>query len=165
MPTYDSFEALFAGINKDIENAMRNEVAEVVKKVESEKVESEVYNKYKPSTSDGEPWRYERRKTNGGLADTANMIPKTNLITNGVELTVENITEGSQDSFKISDLIEGGDGTSGKQYQYKTNRDGTAYQYLKARPFQRKTEEELAKTGEHEKALKVGLRRNGLDVL
>jgi hypothetical protein len=165
MNTYDSLEALFLGLNKNIENAMKHEVSDVVKKVESEKVESEVYDRYKPSTSDGEPWRYERRKTNGGLADTTNMIPKTNIVANGVELTVENITEGSQDSFKISDLIEGGDGTNGKQYQYKTNRDGTADQYLRARPFQRKTEEELAKTGDHEKALKVGLRRNGLDVL
>jgi hypothetical protein len=165
MPTYDSLEKMFLELNKNIAKTMKMEVSTVVKKVESMKVESEVYEKYRPDTPDGEPWQYKRRRANGGLSDPDNMISNVNIIGNNVDLSIENVTVGAQDSFQISDLVEEGDGFGGKEYEYKTNRDGTAEQYLRPRPFQQSTVDELAKTGEHVKALKLGLKAQGLDVL
>jgi hypothetical protein len=167
MPEFKTIKQIEAHINKLMREALNTEVAKVVKNKEQEMVVSEVYDKYSPSTEDGEPWEYERRGWKGGLADQKNMKHKTvSLGTgNGLQLSVENKTKGKDDkNMYISDLIEGGDGYNGLEYNYKSNRDGTAGQYLKARPYQQKTVESLEQSNEHVEALKKGLIRQGLDV-
>src|SRR5205085_10844403 len=106
----------------------------------------------------------ERRKTNSGLADESNMKHKVKNVKDGVELSVENTTKGKDQNFRIDTLIEYGDGTDGKEYQYKTNRINTADEYLRARPFTEKTEESIAQSNEHVEVMKNALKAKGIDV-
>ena len=162
MPEFKNLTELNKYINQQMKNALQNEVAQVVKNKEQEKVVTEVYEKYTPNN--GEPWVYERRGTSGGLADQRNMKSKVKNIKDGVELSVENVTKGKDEKVQISDLVEFGDGYRGLEYDYKENRDDTADQYLQSRPFQERTVDELAQTNEHVKAMKNGLIRQGLNV-
>lgn len=165
MPTFKTMKEVEDYIKKQMAETMKQEVAYVVKKTESEKVYSEVYDAYKPKN--GEPWRYRRRKKNGGLADTRNMKHKVTTNDNDVELSVENTTKSAHAKygwFRIDDLVEYGDGHNGKQYIYKTNRDGTAWQYLRARPYTAKTIEELKNNKAHIEAFKRGMKKRGIDI-
>lgn len=165
MPAFNNLNSLIKHLNERvIKNALGNEVAEKVRDIEQRKIDETVYSGYRPSTSDGEPWVYKRRRDNGGLRDRKNMIANVQVTSDGVKLSVENVTTGSQDNFKIADLIEYGDNTNGKEYAYKRNRDGTADQYLRSRPFTKNTIEELKRTGEHIDALIDGLKKQGIDV-
>lgn len=165
MPAFNDLNSLIKHLNERvIKNALENEVAEKVRDIEQRKIDETVYSGYRPSTSDGEPWVYKRRRDNGGLRDRKNMIADVQATSDGVKLSVENITTGSQDNFKIADLVEYGDNTNGKEYAYKRNRDGTADQYLRSRPFTKNTIEELERTGEHIDALIDGLKKQGINV-
>jgi hypothetical protein len=167
MPDFTTIKQLETHINKLMRDAMNDEVAKVVKNKEQEMVVTEVYDKYSPSSPDGEPWVYERRGSKGGLADQKNMKHKVVSLGNvgGLELSIENKTKGKDENIYLSDLVEGGDGYNGLEYNFKSNRDGTADQYLRPRPYQQKTVEALEQSGEHVEALKKGLIRQGLDVL
>ena len=149
-------------LNQQIREVMDNEMAAMVKKKESESVEKNVYQAYQPDN--GEPFVYERRKTNGGLEDERNMKHNVRNIKDGVELSVENTTKGKDQNFRLDTLIEYGDGTDGKEYQYKTNRINTADEYLRARPFTEKTEESIAQSNEHVEVMKNALKAKGIDV-
>lgn len=166
MTEFTTIKQLESHINKLMRDAMNNEVAKAVKNKEQETVITEVYDKYSPSSPDGEPWEYERRGTKGGLADQKNMKHKVVSLgkAGGMKLSVENQTKGKDENIYISDLVEGGDGYNGLEYNFKSNRDDTAGQYLRARPYQQKTAEALEQSGEHVEALIKGLVRQGVDV-
>lgn len=164
MPTFDNLKQLEDYLNKQMADVMQKEVAEKVKDVEQKQIDKTVYDGYSPSSDDGEPWQYERRRDKGGLRSRDNMDVDVQMVGNGVELTVENTTKGKDDNFEIADLVEYGDGYNGKQYTYKRNRDGTANEYLRARPFTKNTADELEMTGEHIDAMKKGLKARGLSV-
>lgn len=165
MPTFNSIQELQAYLNKEMADVLKNEVAQTVKNIEQEKVITEVYDKYN-ITENGlqEPYKYQRRGWNGGLADQKNMTENVNETAGGVTLTVENITKGQQSGEEIAGLIEFGDGNGYGEYDYKLNRDGTSWQYLRARPFTKTTEEELASTGEHIQVFKNGMKSKGIDI-
>jgi hypothetical protein len=166
MTEFATLKQLEKHIEKLMREALNTEVAEVVKNKEQQKVITEVYDKYSPSTPNGEPWEYKRRGLNGGLADKKNMKQKVKRTGKNaeLELTIENKTKGKDENMYISDLVEGGDGYNGLEYQFKNNRDGTANEYLQPRPFQQKTVEELEQSNDHVDAMKKGLQRLGLDV-
>jgi hypothetical protein len=149
-------------LNQQMREVMENEMAAMVKKKESESVEKNVYEAYQPEN--GKPFVYERRKTNEGLADERNMKHKVKNIKDGVELSVENTTKGKDQNFRLDTLIEYGDGTDGKEYQYKTNRLNTADEYLRDRPFTEKTEESIAQSNEHVEVMKNSLKSRGINV-
>lgn len=155
---------LNAQIKAQLESVMRNEVAQVAKETESDMVEKEVYDRYRP-TEDGEPWIYKRRGTDqgsGGLGDINQMETSVSRTVHGVEMTVANHATGQQESgMEIAPLVEGGDGAHGLQYQHKG--DGTG-NYLKPRPFQEEAQTELENSGKAVDALKRGLRARGVDV-
>jgi hypothetical protein len=163
MPEFANLDELQVFINGKVEEIMDNEMAQMVKQKESESVETNVYDKYRPNN--GEPYVYKRRETSGGLADVSNMQHNVTNNRNGVTLSVENITKGQQENFKIADLVEYGDGYNGKEYQFKNNRDGTAKQYLVARPFTEKTEDIIEQTNEHVKIMEKGLKSKGIDIV
>jgi hypothetical protein len=140
---------------------MENEMATMVKNEESKSVEKNVYQQYQPDN--GEPFVYERRKTTGGLADKKNMKHKVKNVPNGVELSVENVTKGKDDKFKIADLVEYGDGYDGKEYEYKDNRIDTADEYLQARPFTERTGETILQSDAHIETMKLGLKSRGIE--
>jgi hypothetical protein len=165
MPEFKSLTELNKYLQKQIKDALNNEVSEVVKSEEQKKVKTEVYDKYNVVKGEQkEPYVYQRRGSSGGLSDKKNMKNRVKNIKDGAELSVENRTKGQDENIYIADLVEGGDGSFGLDYDYKSNRDGTQGQYLQARPFQQRTVEALEQSGEHVEAMKKGLIRNGLDV-
>jgi hypothetical protein len=150
-------------LNNKIKSAMQNEVAEKVRDVQQSKIDSEVYDAYQPHTEDNEPYVYDRRRDDDGLRDRENMVADVKDSGNGVELSVENVAKGKDNDFQIAGLIEYGDGAGYGEYDYKYNRDGTAEQYLKERPFIEETRKSLRQTKQHVDALKNGLNRQGID--
>lgn len=166
MPTFKNLEEMAKYLAKNqIKKALENEVAEKVRDLEQLNIDSQVYERY--NIVDGtqqEPYIYQRRYDDGGLRDRKNMTAATKETSNGVQLSVENVTKGKDDNFVIAGLIEYGDGFDGMNYTYKENRDGTSYQYLNSRPFTKSTIQELKETGEHVKALAEGLKKQDIDV-
>jgi aminopeptidase-like protein len=162
MPEFNNLTELYKYLQNEMREVMNNEMADMVKKKESESVEKNVYDVYKPNN--GKPFVYDRRKTNGGLADESNMKHTVKNTSNSVELSVKNTTKGKDQNFQIADLVEYGDGYNNKEYEYKTNRDGTASEYLSGRPFTEKTEEDILQSNEHVTVMKNGLKSRGIDV-
>lgn len=145
-------------VDIQIASAMKNEVAQQVKEVESDMVEQHVYDKY-------EPYKYVRRGENDGLADTRNMMHEVTIVGDMVKLTVTNETGGSEDrSMKLADLVEHGDNSPmGYEYDWKTNRDTDSPAYLESRPFQAETLRTM-KDGEFKQILWQALKARGLDI-
>lgn len=141
---------------KKVDDALSKEVLEAVASEESETIYAEVYKVYKPS-------KYRRREKRGGLADTDNI---KGTVSGGV-LTVVNTTPPNpggcvNNSLVTTDkilpeLVEHGDGY--KSYHYDFQSEG---RYMAPRPFTAKTVENLKKSGNHIKALKDGLKRQGI---
>lgn len=161
---FNSLTELEKYLNDKMADVLNHEVAEIVKDVEQRNIQDVVYEGYKTSNIGGEPWVYQRRRTNGGLQDKNNMIHHVTTNGQGVELSVENVTTGKNDTFRLDTLIEYGDGTDGKEYEFKENRDNTADQYLRGRPFTHETEDELMQTNEHVIAFKNGMKSRGINI-
>ncbi len=151
-------------VDSKIATAMKD-VSEAIKDEQQNQIEKVVYRGYIPGSPDGEPWEYERRREDGGLADRDNMIENIIYTANGVELLVKNITKGSDDNFEIADLVEYGDGHNGKYYSFKYNRDDTSWKYLSPRPFTKYTTMALERSRRHVEALRDGLRAQGIKVI
>lgn len=157
-----TIEEALAKINsklaKKVDNALEKEVLEAVKSEESEAIYSEVYGVYKPS-------KYRRREKHGGLADPDNIKGS---VSEGV-LTVVNTTPPNPSGCIINslattdkalpELVEHGDGY--KTYHYDWSSGG---RYMEERPFTAKTVENLKNSRDHVKALKAGLKRQGVKV-
>lgn len=156
--TFKSLDALMGSIKKKIDNALGNEVAEIVKETEQQSAIYEVYAAY-------EPKMYERRGGDDGLGDMENMV---STVSGGV-LTVTNETEfdnrcnSLHSGNNLDELIEYGHGAGGLRYTYG---DEYPYDYIKPRPFIQKTKETLALSGGAiiKAALEIGLERQGIDV-
>ena len=90
----------------------------------SRAVEEHVYAVYEPKA-------YVRRKKDGGLSDERNMqITNIGIENNKLVVHFENLTKGN-DNLKdttTADLIEGGEGTNGKQW-------ASTGEWSKPRPF------------------------------
>lgn len=150
-------------------NKENNQVADTIKYTESMKVEEEVYQKYKPPSPNGEPWVYERRKLGGGLADPENMYHEAQEVDGKIKMKILNLTPPNEDhnqnnlkDGEVAQLVEGGHGAHGLKYSYS---DGiNAEQYIKPRPFQKATKEELERNKGHVQALENELRAQGLNI-
>lgn len=164
MVYHKNLKSLFNHIQKNvIPDVLKTDVLPVVKKVEQDAIEKFVYDAYNPSSTDGEPYVYERRRSNGGLSDPNNMMARFYTVSGGYEMLVENTTTGQYDSnFEIAGLVEYGDNSGYGEYEYKTNRDGTAWQYLQGRGFTFQAASELSRTLEHVMKFKQGLRRHNI---
>lgn len=155
MGAHKSLGSLFGDIKKKIDNALGNEVAEIVKEMEQQSAIYEVYAVYKPKM-------YKRRGDAGGLGSMDNMVSQVS----GGTLTVTNETPFSQEpesgnhGNNLDELVEYGDGGGGHYYEYR----GAGFR--KPRPFIQKTKEILAGGGGAipKTALEIGLERQGLTV-
>lgn len=128
--------------------------ASAIKEAESEMVEQKVYGAYKhESTSDGEPYVYERRKTSKkGLAYTGNMEHTVALEgRSSAVMTVVNNTPADEryktliSGNTLAELVERGHGANGLNYAFPTNPD-----FTNARPFQAATVQYLKSSANHE---------------
>lgn len=140
---------ILAQVQKQL--ATTDDVRSVVAKTVSEKVESEVYEKYSPE-------EYKRRGLRDGLADPDNVeITSIQSSGNKIQVILENLTMGD-DSMKgevITDTIE-----EGIEEDWN-NPDGV---WSEPRPFMEVANEELKNSGELNDAVKRALRKGGLQV-
>lgn len=168
MATFRSLNALYSYLQRQVESAMDNEVSDVVKEVESEKVKEVVYDAYKSQ----EPYS-PRRMDNGGLSDTKNMTNTISVDGNTTTLEIKNITQGHEmpsvsytsgttPPNYLAGIIEYG--RPDHKGLYTTNATGTQDQYLQARPFEEETVNELNNTKQHVEALKKSLQSKGIRV-
>lgn len=155
MPKFNSLKSLNQYIEKQINNSLKEEVFEAVRKVELIHVGEDVIEVYTPV-------RYARRDTRG-IEDPENIIaapPK-----DGV-LEVENITQFNPGydtenfGYGVVGLIEYGDGWNG--YRYEIPRLGGLPPYNQPRPFIHNTREDLKANKQHVAALKDGLNKRGI---
>lgn len=145
-----------------IDNAMTKEVFAEVQDEESATIYSEVYKVYKPKM-------YRRRGEYGGLGDPYNIEIKGGAA-HGGRLVVVNVTApnpgGTLNDSRVTtgknlpELVEYGDGYKFYTYDFP-KRDAV---YMKPRPFTAKTIENLKKSRAHVTAMKVGLKRQKVDV-
>ena len=125
--TKDLLKAMQAQIDKNMQDHMLN----VIKIIETDVIESVVYDSYDPK-------EYERRRSNGGLADTDNIICIP--MGNGLYRYV-NTTQAKDYDVDLVNIIES---------NYPENEDyydsnGKNQIYGNERPFQQITMNELQK--------------------
>lgn len=163
MANFKSFAALKKHIESNVAKILENEVATVMREVQRDAINEEVYNIYPDP-----PVVYDRRDFAGGLADYSNMVA----VVTGTTLKFTNITPPnlSYDSFggsyvvDLPALIEYGDAGSGGSYTYKYSSRPWGPTFLEPRPFMERTREELRANRYHVNALWYGLLRAGFRV-
>ena len=139
MPTFKSLAALESHIKKCIDNALQDEVLDVVKEYEQQAIDGTVYAAYSPK-------KYSRRMDGGGLRSEGNMQG----VVGGGVLTVTNTTPVTGGPGNLPMIIEGGVG-------------GRSEAYAMSRPFTQDTVAYLAGDDAHTKALKAGLESQGIE--
>lgn len=154
IPTFNSIKGVEKYIERALNDALEHEVFTTVRDLEMEHIQVDVFDIY-PN-----PVIYERR-SNGGIDDLDNIV-KSRPVKNGI-LEVENRTEFNPGYYTensgegLVGLIEHGDGWNGYYYDY------SAKPYASPRPFIANTRNELVKNKAHMTALKLGLKRNGIN--
>jgi hypothetical protein len=136
--TQRDLERFLKQLQQPVTKALNGNVAQAVKKVMKDKVQTEVYDPYKPSV-------YQRT---GKLGSEESM--ESNII-NDTTLVVENVR--SDGDRNVAEIVETGNG-----YTYDFQYSGIA------RPFTEATREELVNTGAHLAALYQGLKQQGINV-
>lgn len=129
-----------AKLNTAVQSAMEGPVADTAKAFLADAVETEVYDVY-------DPVYYERKKNEGGLSDIDNMEATYDAA--NMTLEVEDVRRDEETGRLVAPVVE-----SGRGYRYFSPG---------ARPFHKVAEENMAKTGELERALEYGLRQAGFD--
>jgi hypothetical protein len=158
MANITNFNQLFSILDSEMKEIVDNDVAEVVKEIQSQEVHDTVYDVYTP-------FRYERRSDYGGLSDTRNMFHTVADTMNGLQLTIRNNTTGSYDNnFQIAGLIEYGHDMGYGSYDYDYNRENTEWKFMQPRPFISNTILRLERTLEHVNAMRRGLQNKGFKV-
>lgn len=139
-------------LTNKIQDALQKEVADAVSERMKMAIKVQVYDSYSPKV-------YERRYDRGGLVDDSNIKP----VARGNKLIVKNITMSNEEylpkgkkPYKIAGVIEYGGGKGYGEYDYYG---------LRPRPFLEATRKDLIKNKQHISAMKVGLKRQGIDVL
>lgn len=163
MPEFDKVSELMKYVQKEIADSLEKDVVPEIKNIEREEIQKVVYDAYNNlGTVRIDPYEYQRRMDHGGLSDPNNMIEVVEIVGNEVILSVANKTKGQDNpSYYIAELVEYGDGYNGMEYDYKQNRDNTAYQYLNPRPFTAETVKRLESQGIHMQKLIDSLKGKG----
>ncbi len=144
-----------------INDAMTKEVFEEVQEEEAATIYAEVYKVYTPRM-------YRRRGEYGGMGDPYNIEIKGSSAKDG-RMTVVNVTKPNPGGCvsdaqvtvgkNLPELIEFGDGYKGYGYDFHSNK-----RYMAPRPFTAKTIEHLKESRAHVRALRNGLKRQGINV-
>lgn len=161
---FNNLNELFEFIKDNMEDIMKNDVAEAVKDEEQRQISRVVYDVYTPNN--GEPYEYVRRKwkdNSGGLADREVIVATIGKTKDGVILSVINTARGSdQEDLYLAPLVEYGHDNGYGEYQYPYNRDNTAWKFLQSRPFTEETIKALKRSGLHVEVMKQELNRRGI---
>ena len=154
MPEFNSILELEKWLLPKLQSVMQNEVAEVIKKEESNQIKQKLYAEF-------EPLAYERRKDNDGLSDVRNMIATTKTNIHGVTTVIENMTKGNPKyGYKPNDEYIAGIIANGGHYQYHS--DVTSPYYERPRLVNTYTVEALQGNRRHISAIIEGLQKYGI---
>lgn len=174
-----SLKDLRSKLEKAITDSLEKEVYEMVITTERSHTDTDVYKKYKPKV-------YVRRLDEGGLRDIRNMVYDKSKTKNGI-LEVENITkynidkqdediedyldydleddDGNDSGFSLTALIEYGVEKLYPGTEERLRKQGKEIPpYGLPRPFISNTKKEIKEENKFPKALKKGLKRNGIDI-
>lgn len=152
---YDDVADLLKDLKSDIEDVLMDEVLEIVRDIEMEHVQEDVFSVYSPTI-------YERR-VSGGLDDRKNVVGQ---VKNGV-LIVQNDTpfnEGygtKNHGIGLAIMVNDG-GTYKHDYDYGFRT--IEAQFSMPRPFLDNAAEEIEHTDDVENALAKGLTKRKYDV-
>lgn len=163
MASLDGVIEKYTNIEKAIENAMRNEVADVVRETIAQTARKYVYGKYSAPvfrSRRGDPQGDLYGRTTGGITDPNSVVIEVN----GTELVAKDNPDWQQ--------LWGGGGTGvgswrpEKRLAEAIAEGDSRYNMQEAgpRPFHDKAKEELISSGSVEAALRRGLRRQGITV-
>lgn len=149
----------YAKLDRAIENALKNEVAEVVKGALAQAAIEEVYDAYDPEflsrrdpTHGGGNTRAS--KAGGGITDTTQMHVEAvgDTLTVSDDAPYQQLWGGTRPTVpRLSEAIATGDP------RFHMEKAGP-------RPFHEKAKQKVIDSGDAEKALIAGLRRQGIDV-
>ena len=147
MSDIDALTSKLTNLDAAIEDALRNEVAQVVKDALVESARVNVYEAYTPKFE-------SRRNGHGGIRDPNSIVVEVR----GTELIAIDTIPGVDDDMGWQQL-KGGSVPSGRLA------DAIAHGMYGAppRPFHEKAKEELLHSGSLEDALRRGLARQGID--
>lgn len=136
--TFKNLDALMKHIQKDVQDTLKNEVAETTKSHMQEAIQTTVYDAYDPE-------HYTRRMGNGGLLDGDNIEAAVN----GDTLTVRDVAplDNGRTDYALDDIVIHGYGNQPFPRDYIST-----------------TEERLIKTNDHVEAMKQGLKKKGYNV-
>ena len=154
MPTFDNLDSLFDHIQRKIGDSLITSVADAVRKQEKKAVQSVVYDVYRPT-------EYSRRGEAGGLISESNM--RAHLISDS-ELEIENVTPPNDRYF--NEAL--GDATVAEVVELPGMSDHWDFydpSSGKGRPFTKATIQALKQNKNHVKALRKGLKREGIDAV
>lgn len=136
--TFNNLNDLFKYIEKDIQDAMMNEVADEVKDEMVNAVDTSVYRVY-------DPVQYSRRYGNGGLGARENM--QVTEIPDGISVRDIAPLDNGRTDYELDDIVVNGLG-----------------RMPFPRDFYSECKEQLEITGNHKEALKQGLKNRGYNV-
>lgn len=152
MPTMKNMKDLEKYLQVKINKSLQTEVFEEVRDVEQKNIDQTVYDSYTPKV-------YERRDILDGLIADKNI--EGTLVQNGV-LEVKNIAKPSPPLFKDVHHTEFPEWIEHGYVKNFWNDNDEVWEH--PRPFTSNTKEDLESNKQHVKAMKDGLKKQGLDV-
>jgi hypothetical protein len=163
---FEGLEKALKAVQSKVEDALLNEVADIVRN-------ETVYHVYQDVYSRPESARYKRRYSQGGMGDTSNyesyvdadgdksrtlVVTNTtpfNPYLNGVDAS-DGISANADRGSGLDGLVNYGDGWNGIEYDWAKDEP--------SRPYRENTIQDLEASKNHVKVLKAGLRKRGLTV-
>ena len=165
MPSFTNLNALYTAIQAKINIALENEVKAKVSEIMVEQIQETVYDAYSPNPNGNAEDFYHRRTNEDALGDPSNI---GGIIINDGVLEVYNAATTNPDIYSRGELYKSQNEGEylapiieyGQGYDYPNNEAG----YGVPRPFVANTRAEIKATGAHVKALKQGLKKQGVNV-
>lgn len=135
--TFNNLDDLCSHLQKQINDTLKNEVAETAKEQLSEAVHKSVYNTYVPE-------HYKRRTDNGGLSDRTNF--NVYEADNSVIITNDTPLDNGNTAYRLDDIVVNGMG------------------YMPfPRDFYSEAAENISETNTLTAIMKEGLKRRGIE--
>ena len=152
MSLLDEYTQISAQLHTDIDTVLLNEVAETAKQYLQSSILENVYDAYAPT-------QYERRYSDGGLADPENFVES---IAGEHTLEITDIASGNRSqpgpwTDDLDDTIE-----RGEPYLWLKSRIAEMQPY--PRPFYKPAEDDFIDSGMFDRTLAEGLNAMGYEV-
>lgn len=154
MSLLDEYTQISAQLHMDIDTVLLTDVAEMAKQYLQSSILENVYAAYKPT-------QYERRYSDGGLADPENFIES--VVSGEHTLEIKDIASGNLGQpgpwdDELDEVIE-----AGAPYHWKKSKIYQAQPY--PRPFYKPAEDDFIDSGMFDKTLADGLNAMGYEVV